>query len=1040
MRKLYILAFTISVLSAYTSRVIAQTANTYSFSASAGATLDPMTGATTIITSGLDDATSFVQDIGFTFRYEDVPFTQFSASADGFLKLGSTAAASQFTNSITSTTNIPKLFPFWDDLSTGSNGSVKFLLTGIAPNRILIVQWFVPIPRSTTGPANSTMQVWLYETSNKIEFRYGAGVGPATSASIGINGAIPTNYISVTSPANTSSTTTANNSNTVWPGNGTMYTFLPPPQCTGSPTGGTTSGPSGTCVLTTFTLTVTGATAGVGALSYQWESSPDNTTWTPIPGATAKDLTTSVAAVGNTYFRRKITCTPTAEFAHSTSLLVSTLPAASLPLSEGFNTSGTSIFPGCWTQQYVVGTNNLSFQTSSSSPPTTPYEGTRYVFWNSFSFSSGSETRLVSPPITTASIASLEVQFYWYNENSTSYNSGDYFLEGVQVQYSLDKITWTNAGSFIPRYDPTLPAGTRQWKLKSINLPAGAANQPFIFVGFKFHSSFGNNCSLDAVKIQTPCATITSQPQPATQNVCVGSSAMFTIAASGTGLSYQWRKGGVNLINGGNISGADSDTLRINNVTLADADNYDVVITGTCATVVTSSAVSLGVYPPPTINTQPQNQSVCPGDNATFTIATTGAGITYQWRKGGVNLVNGGNISGVTTNTLTLTGATATDAGTYDVIVTQNCSLASSPAVLNLFASPSITTQPTNQSACLGGNATFSVVAAGTGLTYQWRKAGVDLVNGGSISGATSNTLTITGVVAGDAGTYDVVVSGTCTPPVTSNGVTLTPQTAIAITTQPVNRTGCQNGTVTFTGAATGTITTTQWEVSTNGGSTWSSVTGATTQTLTLTSVQPSQSGYRYRLALSSAGCGTVYSNVVTLTVNPLPTVTLVLNPASQTALKPGMKTTVTVSSSPAGASYQWLVNGVGQPQITGSSYVVDAFHLGSYTVKVTDVNGCVNTSAAVTFTGVPTSQMYVYPNPTSGSFSVTYYTRTSMPVTINIIDMKGKRIVQRQESTSDPYTRFDFTNDKLAAGVYVIEFRDPDENLLAAGRLVVTR
>jgi hypothetical protein len=53
---------------------------------------------------------------------------------------------------------------------------------------------------------------------------------------------------------------------------------------------------------------------------------------------------------------------------------------------------------------------------------------------------------------------------------------------------------------------------------------------------------------------------------------------------------------------------------------------------------------------------------------------------------------------------------------------------------------------------------------------------------------------------------------------------------------------------------------------------------------------------------------------------------------------------------------------------------------------------------------------------------------------------MKGRRIVQRQETTTGPYTRFDFSNEKLAAGVYVIEFRDPSENLLATGRLVVLR
>lgn len=276
-----------------------------------------------------------------------------------------------------------------------------------------------------------------------------------------------------------------------------------------------------------------------------------------------------------------------------------------------------------------------------------------------------------------------------------------------------------------------------------------------------------------------------------------------------------------------------------------------------------------------------------------------------------------------------------------------------------------------------------------------------------------------------------------CTSP--PRTVTVTVHVPITFTTQPQNRTTCQNSTVTFTAAATGTIQTTQWEVSTNGGATWAPVAGATTTTLTLTNVQPSMNGYRYRLALSNAGCGTVYSNVVTLTVNPLPTVSLTLNPGGQTQLRPGMQTTVTVTSSPAGASYEWFVNGVAQT-ITGSSYVVDAYHLGTYTVRVTDVNGCVNTTAGVTFTALPTSQLFIYPNPTNGAYYVTYYMRNPVPVTINIIDMKGRRILQRQESTTAPYTRFDFTNDKLAAGVYVIEFRNSDENLLAAGRLVVTR
>lgn len=72
---------------------------------------------------------------------------------------------------------------------------------------------------------------------------------------------------------------------------------------------------------------------------------------------------------------------------------------------------------------------------------------------------------------------------------------------------------------------------------------------------------------------------------------------------------------------------------------------------------------------------------------------------------------------------------------------------------------PVITDQPTMQTVNLTQTATFSVTATGTGLTYQWRRNGVNLVNGGRISGATSPTLTITNTQLIDTGFYTVRVT-----------------------------------------------------------------------------------------------------------------------------------------------------------------------------------------------------------------------------------------------------------------------------------------
>ncbi len=90
--------------------------------------------------------------------------------------------------------------------------------------------------------------------------------------------------------------------------------------------------------------------------------------------------------------------------------------------------------------------------------------------------------------------------------------------------------------------------------------------------------------------------------------------------------------------------------------------------------------------------------------------------------------------------------------------------------------SPNITTSPGNQSANVGDIRSFGVVADDRGggtLGYQWRRNGSNLSNGGTISGATSPTLTINPVAAGDAGNYDCVVTNFCGSN-TSNAGTLT--------------------------------------------------------------------------------------------------------------------------------------------------------------------------------------------------------------------------------------------------------------------------
>jgi hypothetical protein len=206
----------------------AQNATNYTFSSTTGATLDAMTGATTLINASIDDGVSSVTNIGFPFMYENTAYTQFSVNSNGLIRLGGTVVSNDWTNALSDNSDNPKIMPIWDDLCTGTGGSVKYLVTGTAPNRILKIQHFGRMDATEASASNATFQTWFYEGTNVIEFIYGTGVNPA-SATIGIAGATYTQYMARNHATNhTAASSGAIETIATWPGSGRKYTFTPP--------------------------------------------------------------------------------------------------------------------------------------------------------------------------------------------------------------------------------------------------------------------------------------------------------------------------------------------------------------------------------------------------------------------------------------------------------------------------------------------------------------------------------------------------------------------------------------------------------------------------------------------------------------------------------------------------------------------------------------------------------------------------------------------------------------------------------------------
>ncbi|MBC8055752.1 MAG: hypothetical protein H7Y61_04175 [Rhizobiales bacterium] len=169
-------------------------------------------------------------------------------------------------------------------------------------------------------------------------------------------------------------------------------------------------------------------------------------------------------------------------------------------------------------------------------------------------------------------------------------------------------------------------------------------------------------------------APVSLQSQPAPQVQPPGGSAIFAVAASGSGpVTYQWRK------NGTPIAGANGPVLPLSNVTGSDAASYSVTVGNPLSTVTSDPAVLI-VLGAPIIGTPPAATSVSEGQTATFTVAATGSSLGYQWTRNAIA------ISGATAASHTTPASTLADSGAvYGVIVYNGAGVAiSQSAVLTV--------------------------------------------------------------------------------------------------------------------------------------------------------------------------------------------------------------------------------------------------------------------------------------------------------------------------------------------------------------------
>jgi len=152
---------------------------------------------------------------------------------------------------------------------------------------------------------------------------------------------------------------------------------------------------------------------------------------------------------------------------------------------------------------------------------------------------------------------------------------------------------------------------------------------------------------------------------------------------------------------------------------------------------------------------QPGSRTNDPGTTATFSVlAGSSAPLSYQWRKDGAPLVDGGKIAGSGTALLTLTNVLGADAGGYSVVVSNGFGSLTSAVATLVVIDPLIAFQPVSRTCQRGNSVTLSVTAVGTApFGYQWWH------HGAALASATGSSLTLTNLQAADAGDYWVVVN-----------------------------------------------------------------------------------------------------------------------------------------------------------------------------------------------------------------------------------------------------------------------------------------
>ena len=654
----------------------------------------------------------------------------------------------------------------------------------------------------------------------------------------------------------------------------------------------------------------------------------------------------------------------------------------------------------------LLGVWNNHAQTTTETFETTGYGAT--------TFSSNGQQFVIS----TQSNGSFSIGVYGNNSNKSITNDNDYMMLSPPSEFTIatnNSALFTLKSIYITGDDGVYTIRGKRAGNVVFTVTATISNYVYKLIDMAISGGQNNaNTIIDSYTISTPNAFFVYMDdmtwQKADINSSVAALSSFTTCGGTVSAAQNFTVSGASLTagivvtapNGYEVS-TTSGTGYATSVTLPQTTGSVAATTIYARLTATASGTPSGnialtstgkttvnVAVNGTVSTivDPTNKIVCLGGGTTFSVSATGS-MAYQWQvdtnaSGNfTNISNGAFYSGVTSNTLAITGATANMSGyRYRAVATGSCTMNSNYATLTV-TSITIAGTITDVSCFEGANGAVSVLPSGgvPSYTYSWNTNPVQ------------HTSILTGLTAG---TYTVTVTDAngCTG--TQSFVIGQPAPLAATTTQ--NNVSCNGGsnataTVTVSGG-TGTYT---YAWSPSGG------TAATASGLT--------SGAYSVTATDANGC-TITKNVTISQPAPLAATTSQNNVSCNGGSN--ATATVTVTGGTGLYTYAWSPSG-------GTAATASGLTSGAYSVTATDANGCTiiknvtisqpapltatttqnnvscnggsNASATVTVTGG--TGTYTYEWSPSGGTAATASGLTSGAYSVTATDANGCAIIK---------------------------------------------